>query len=707
MTASALRGLPAIRLGAFLFLAAFASAYWLSLLADPPLARAGLAVALVALGASLLALLERTRLANLPRAALAVAVLVATTAAALAAIGVPASTLVPGGWDRLGAGIDRGFDGLSGDVDFPYFGAEQWSRLVLLAGLVCLLSLAAAFTFWPQRSSRSGARIGGLGILIAIYAAAAAMRSGSEPLLAGLGLLLLIAAWLWLPRLRGRVAALAAVAVAGLGVLALPIAAALEARPWVDYRDWKLAAPSDLRSFSWDHSYGPLAPRQGTPLLTVRSAQRHYWRAAVLDRFNGYGWERSRTDVGQAALELPTKVDRGSAAGAPEQLNPDWLVRTEFTVRELQSEFTIAPGALRSIDGIEADPTPNGTVFVADDPLTDGDSYRALSYAPNPSAAEMRRAPDADAPALARYTTIEQGYRYGDISDLAQRLTAGSPTTYDAVKTIEIHLQSRYEYMENVQLTPSPPLRAFLFERRAGYCEQFSGAMALMLRTLGIPARVATGFSPGRPDGPDRYVVRDREAHSWVEVYFTGIGWVPFDPTPGVAPAELQASGTGAASAADAGVPAAPPPAAPAVVPPPTAATGSTEFPWWPFALAIALPLAAGIALSAGRRRRYRSLSPSDAADADARELAAALERLGWPVRPRFTLSRVEDLLRAARCPAAAAYVARLRAVRFGPDRRLPSLSERRHLRRELRRFPGWRARLVSYLAIPPGAPRR
>ena len=743
MIASGPRGLPAIRLGAFVALAAFGSAYWLSLLADPPVARACVAVAAVAGGASLLALIERIRLGILPRTALAAAVLVASTATALAAIGVPTSTLVPGGWDQLGAGIDRGLEGLGGDVEFPYGGAEQWSRLILLAGLVCLLALAAALTFWPRRARGSGARIGGLATLIAVYAAAAAMRSGPEPLLAGLALLLLVAAWLWLPGLSRRGALITIIVVAGLGVLALPIAGALEARPWVDYRGWKLAAPADARSFRWDHSYAPLGPRDGTPLISVRSRERHYWRAAVLDRFDGYIWERSRTDVGQRPLELPTVVDRRSAAGAPEQLNPDWLVRTEFTLRELQSETAIAPGALRSTDGIEIDPTPNGTAFVEDGALGEGDVYTATSYAPNPTAAEMRRAPDAYAPPLAHHTTIgvpraepgaplvppfdravrvplrgsgDRGQRaarllarspYGDVFGLARRLTTGAPTTYDAVKAIEIHLQSSYAYVEDVQLA-AVPLRAFLFRGRAGYCEQFSGAMALMLRMLGIPARVAAGFSPGRPDGPDRYVVRDREAHSWVEVYFTGIGWVPFDPTPAVAPAELQLGGGDAASAAGGGVAEARPRAAATPAPPRSAGPGSTGgVPAWPFALAIAVPLAAGIALAIVRRFRHRSLSAEDAAEAGTRELAAALERLGWPVRPRFTLSRVEDVMRAARCPTAAAYVAGLRAVRFGRDGRVPSLSERRRVRRELRRFPGWRATLGSYLAIPPGAPRR
>ena len=74
--------------------------------------------------------------------------------------------------------------------------------------------------------------------------------------------------------------------------------------------------------------------------------------------------------------------------------------------------------------------------------------------------------------------------------------------------------------------------------RQVGYCQQFSGAMALMLRMIGIPARVAAGFAPGSRTRKRRVRVRDLDAHSWVEVYFNGIGWVPFDPTPAAAPAE-------------------------------------------------------------------------------------------------------------------------------------------------------------------------
>ena len=127
----------------------------------------------------------------------------------------------------------------------------------------------------------------------------------------------------------------------------------------------------------------------------------------------------------------------------------------------------------------------------------------------------------------------------------------GSPPAprrrYEAVRAIEHQLRSGYNYSPNVP-ERTYPLASFLFEDRAGYCQQYAGAMALMLRMLGIPSRVVSGFAPGtlttRSD--EVYEIRDLDAHSWVEVYFRGIGWVTFDPTPAAAPAASQAATTSA-----------------------------------------------------------------------------------------------------------------------------------------------------------------
>ena len=296
---------------------------------------------------------------------------------------------------------------------------------------------------------------------------------------------------------------------------------------------------------------------------------------------------------------------------------------------------------------------------------------------------------------------------------LALELTAGEDTTYDAVKAVENYLQRDYRYSER---PPSAdlPLAAFLFEDKIGYCQQFSGAMALLLRMSGIPVRVAAGFSPGsfnRDSG--EYRVRDLDAHSWVEVYFEGIGWVPFDPTPTAAPAESQSSGFGATSAAarrrGGGAlahaarprPSAPPAATPARATP--AEMGEPGGRWrssW---------------LVGGRRARARSASyaraaggsAGDMADAQLAELRRALVRLGFSLPAATTLLGLERRLGRSVGPAAARYAAALRAHRFDPRApEGPGLAERRALRRELSARGGLSARVRGLLAIPPGGPR-
>jgi hypothetical protein len=120
------------------------------------------------------------------------------------------------------------------------------------------------------------------------------------------------------------------------------------------------------------------------------------------------------------------------------------------------------------------------------------------------------------------------------IPALAREITAHAQTPIDKTIAVEGYLRSRYTYTLNLSGKPGDdPLAHFLFETRAGHCEYFASAMAILLRTLGIPTREVNGFLPGEYNdlGGD-YIVRASDAHSWVEVYFPGSGWMTFDPTP-------------------------------------------------------------------------------------------------------------------------------------------------------------------------------
>ena len=120
------------------------------------------------------------------------------------------------------------------------------------------------------------------------------------------------------------------------------------------------------------------------------------------------------------------------------------------------------------------------------------------------------------------------------ISKLAEEITVAAPSNYDKAVVLERYLSTHFGYTLDLPRTPpEDPLANFLFERKKGHCEYFASSMAVMLRSLRIPSRLVTGFRGGEfNDLTGQYVVRASDAHSWVEAYFPGAGWVSFDPTP-------------------------------------------------------------------------------------------------------------------------------------------------------------------------------
>jgi hypothetical protein len=129
------------------------------------------------------------------------------------------------------------------------------------------------------------------------------------------------------------------------------------------------------------------------------------------------------------------------------------------------------------------------------------------------------------------------------VAELARNITAQSTTNYARARAIESYLRQNLGYtLELPSSEQKDPLAHFLFERKKGHCEYFASAMAVMMRTLGIPSRLVTGFRGAEfNDLNGTYIIRGRDAHAWVEVYFPEYGWVTFDPTPGSS--EAQAAG--------------------------------------------------------------------------------------------------------------------------------------------------------------------
>jgi transglutaminase-like putative cysteine protease len=741
---------PWLRLAAFAGLAGFASAYWVSFVANAPGGRVLLVLLIACSLGALLIVLGRL---PVPRPAAHAAAALLTLAAlglALVAMGLDASLLKPARWDDFGALLDRGFAGLR-TIAWPYDGRDQYVRLTILLAVAPVLVAAAALAFWPVRK-RPGFDAVALVLLVVFYAVAITDQDFGGSVGRGLVLLVLIAAWLWLPQLGRGHAAGAAVAFGIAALFAMPVAVALDGRaPWIDYNSWAIGRnPGHSAAFDWNHRYGPIDwPRSGRTLLAVQSDKPHYWKAETLDDFDGLRWLHTR--AGEHRLVT---------AEMPQVINPAWDERITFTVRELRSDLVVGAGTVYSSDIRGAMVTSgDGTTRLVDRPLQEGDTYLVRAYVPDPTADQMRAAPDAWSDDLGQYVAFSlprpgedalavrpgessrpealsqrvalpfRGARpdretaldlrmirrspYARLYRLATRLARNQPTTYDVVRTTENYLQSHMRYQERV---PSRryPLTDFVFRDKAGYCQQFSGAMALMLRMNGIPARVAGGFAPGIYDQATKeFRVRDLDAHSWVEVYFADIGWVPFDPTPTQSPAGSQSAGSTNPSAARGGQDRVTSLGTDSSAGPASGGSGSSgggdgSTRIWMLPVLL-LPVAvlglAGLWIySVLHQRRHRRATP---ADAQLAELQSALERLGHRVPPKTTLTALERRLGKMVGPAAARYVGELRDRIYGPPGApAPSRADRAALRRELAAAAGPLGRVRALLALPPRAHR-
>jgi transglutaminase-like putative cysteine protease len=160
-------------------------------------------------------------------------------------------------------------------------------------------------------------------------------------------------------------------------------------------------------------------------------------------------------------------------------------------------------------------------------------SYEASSMPPTATPEQLRAAGSKYPPEI-RMRYLQMPALDPRVAELARQATAAAANPYDKAVALQSYLQTRYNYtLDQGSISANDPLANFLFVRKAGHCEYFATAMTIMLRTLGIPARYINGFQTGEyNDVGGDFIVRASDAHSWVEAYFPGRGWITFDPTP-------------------------------------------------------------------------------------------------------------------------------------------------------------------------------
>jgi transglutaminase-like putative cysteine protease len=291
-----------------------------------------------------------------------------------------------------------------------------------------------------------------------------------------------------------------------------------------------------LSGFSPQVRLGVIGPVKRDPTIVMRvsgdglgpGGQPYYLRGAVFDAFDGKNWTAtapSRRQVSSGGegrfIVGPTGSNAEAIAIQAEPLDTTVI----FTPDRTTAVLGPFPAILVDDDEIYSAPYPPGV----------RQSYEVWRRTPDGRAVTSRTAPS-------RYIQFGET---GRIAALAEQITIGVDTPLAKAAAIEQFLRTRYSYTLDVPGGDDRPLDTFLFDRRSGYCEHFASAMALMLRTVGIPSRLVTGFLAQEWNPFGEYtIVRQGDAHAWVEAYLPESGWTRFDPTPSVPPADRPWTGS-------------------------------------------------------------------------------------------------------------------------------------------------------------------
>jgi transglutaminase-like putative cysteine protease len=478
------------------------------------------------------------------------AILAAAVLAVWVAYSISPAALWPGGHAYLGpiwSRFSRGFLDFY-DYRLPIDPHTQPRMHIVILTAIFGFTLAVALAVAARRAV--------LAVILFFVGAAwpATLLSGGNEI--GRGVVILTIALVLLAGMTERPTRLALipVGIVALGALILSSSPAVAKPAFLDWQHWDFyTRPQKAVSvrYIWDARYdGVRFPKKKTTVLTIRAPHRQlYWRATVLDRFDGTRWvEHIWRETAKERRVLTPRKGGG-------------VVRQEITVRALADNHVIGASIPVANDLGKRAVYDGQGVSLAIGGLQRDEHYSIRSYVPQPTPVQLVRspatyprvlteagrelevAPGVNAPAFgapnrgARLDSELRGrwFPYAALYQRALEVAGQTRSPYAAAVALEAWFRSTggFTYSEQPGPTPGlPPLVGFVMDTKTGYCQHFAGAMALMLRLLGIPARVAAGFIPGQYRN-DFWSVTDHDAHTWVEVWFRGYGWLPFDPTPG------------------------------------------------------------------------------------------------------------------------------------------------------------------------------
>jgi hypothetical protein len=360
----------------------------------------------------------------------------------------------------------------------------------------------------------------------------------------------------WLGRRRRAVAAAlpatamcAAVAALGAAMLG-PLMPGAGSAPLLDTRQSQsdssqvLSPLVDIRS--------RLVNRSNTEMFTVDSAVGRYWRVTGLTVFNGEQWQLPEQTVFDASGLLTAE------SAAPE------IVQQQVTISRFGG--TLIPLAFRPVSVSQSGLgwLAQTDTLVVSEPLRTGAVYNMASDIGVPSPEALAQA-TASMPPMPSLLDLPSDLP-DEIADTAAAVVAGATSPYGQARALQDWFRTNFTYDLTVQRGHDEDAITSFLRIRRGYCEQFAGTFAVMARAVGLPSRVAVGFTQGELRADGKYHVLGRNAHAWPEVWFDGIGWVAFEPTPGrgapgseaitgAAPAQDERTGTNGNGTTDTAVP--------------------------------------------------------------------------------------------------------------------------------------------------------
>lgn len=294
---------------------------------------------------------------------------------------------------------------------------------------------------------------------------------------------------------------------------------------------------------------GPLGVKD-EPVFTARTPVRTYWRGESKSFYDGRGWREHGTVTAGAAAGSGPFLSGTAELADGENL---WVTQELLYTGPRSLNLLFAGG---TVGGIADVYTLEGLPLAAGDMAADPETGR---YALPPEKGELGyvrfrvRLPDAvpealeqaqgDFPEAVKTAYLQLPEKLPQrVKSLARSEAGAGASPYAKALLLERYLKETYRYSLTDVSVPAAGqdfVDAFLFGGRGGYCDYFSTAMTVMLRSVGVPARWVKGFAPGEAvsaeGGMMTFAVSTKDAHSWVEAYIPGAGWVPFDPTPGYA----------------------------------------------------------------------------------------------------------------------------------------------------------------------------